>query len=236
MARGDTEVGVRVAVIGVLGAVDGHGLLEDGERESLCLLVFDKETKVRKAVSGFVSGVWEDSVGERLVGRKANTNKKEKERVGIKALADLFVKWGKSLDKFTGDKDEEDDDDDEGAGNDGGERKKRKQVVALVGLEQKGRTALAVEALWDAVEPVRDWEGLLDILLLDHSPADEDSNTHTRGRRTNGKTNGKDSVVDEAWRLEEVEESALLEVLVASLRRARIEAASGKKVSPVSLK
>ena len=37
--------------------------------------------------------------------------------------------------------------------------------------------------------------------------------------------------MDEAWRLEEDEESVLLEVLVASLRRAKAEAASSKKVS-----
>ena len=35
-------------------------------------------------------------------------------------------------------------------------RGRDKEVAPLVGLAQKGRTALAVEALWDEVEPVTD--------------------------------------------------------------------------------
>ncbi|KAI3614191.1 mitotic cohesin complex [Moniliophthora roreri] len=33
----------------------------------------------------------------------------------------------------------------------------------------KGRTALVVEAVWDELDIVRDWEGILDMLVLDHS-------------------------------------------------------------------
>lgn len=233
MATGDTELGVRVAVIQVLGAIDGHSLLEDEEREKLCLLVFDEEAKVRKAVSGFVRGVWEESVDERLVGRKPSD--KDKERAGVKALAVLLVKWGRALDKIIGEVDE-----DNGAvegGGTAGEGSTRvsrvKDVTVLVGLAQKGRTALAVEALWDEVEPVSDWEGLLDVLLLDHSAARDDGAEGSRGRRENGKEDTVDSTVDEAWRLEEVEESVLLEVLVAALRRAKADVAGAKKVRSI---
>ena len=37
--------------------------------------------------------------------------------------------------------------------------------------------------------------------------------------------------VDEAWRLEEVEEGVLLEVFLAALRKTKLEAVGGKKVS-----
>jgi cohesin complex subunit SA-1/2 len=42
-------------------------------------------------------------------------------------------------------------------------------------------------------------------------------------------------VVDDVWRLEEVEESLLLEALLAALTRARAEVAGAKKVSVFSM-
>lgn len=236
MATGDTELSVRVAVIQVLGAIDGHSLLEDEEREKLCLLVFDEEPKVRKAVSQFVSGVWSEAVEERLAG-KGKASAKDKERAGIKALAMLLVKWGKALDKIVGEPDESENGDtgDDIAEGSSRPAARRKEVAALVGLGPRGRTALAVEALWEEVDPVGDWEGLLDVLLLDHSAAggDESSSNGTR-RAVNGNSQARESAVDEVWRLEEVEENVLLEVLVAALRAAKAEVVGSKKVSWLS--
>jgi cohesin complex subunit SA-1/2 len=216
-------------VIQVLGAIDGHSLLEDEEREKLCLLLFDEQAKVRKAVSGFVRGVWEDVVEERLLGKKAG--EKAKEYAGMKALAILLVKWAKALDRVSGDDEEESDDQREGGP--GGGKRKARAFAAVLASGQKGRTALAVEALWDAVDAVRDWEGILQILLLDHSAAGEDDGERQGRRKANGTATKDSSVLDEVWRLEEVEESALLEVLVASLRRAKADASvPTKKVSP----
>ena len=101
-------------------------------------------------------------------------------------------------------------------------------MVTLVGPDQKGRTALAVEALWEEVDPVRDWETILDVLLLDHSAAGEEGATPNAKRR--GKRPADDTGVDEVWRLEEVEEGVLLEVLLAALRRTIAEVAGSKKV------
>ena len=103
-----------------------------------------------------------------------------------------------------------------------------KGIASLVGHNPKGRTALVVEALWDEVEPVRDWETLLDVLLLDHSAADEGRPTS----RSKGKQAASDEAVDEAYRLEEVEEAVLVEMLVATLRKALADAAAvtAKKV------
>lgn len=231
MATGDTELSVRVAVIKVLGAIDGHSLLEDEEREKLCLLVFDEEPRVRKAVSGFVRGVWSDGVDEQLVGKKAS--EKDTERAGVKVLGMLLVKWGKTLDQAAASTDDQNSgvDDDSLGPREGGSRAKFvKETTSLVGLGQKGRTALAVEALWDEVDPVRSWDTLLDVLLLDHSAAGEDASQPSRGPKSKGKAAAGTSLVDEAWRLDEVEESILLEVFVAALRRAKAEAAGAKKV------
>ena len=59
--------------------------------------------------------------------------------------------------------------------------------------------------------------------------------TGTRGREER-KGKGREDQVDEAWRLEEVEEATLLEVLVTSLSKARADAvASTKKVWSLSV-
>ncbi len=215
MALGDTELSVRIAVVQVLHAIDGHGLLEDDQREKLCLLVFDEEARMRKAVSAFVKGVWQETVNDRLVGKKPDA--KEKKKVGVKALALLLVHWARALDK--GIDDEDVDAEDAGDLSEGSSKRGRgKEVAPLVGLMQKGRTALAVEALWDEVAPVTDWETILETLLADHSVPGDDESSQRRGRKK-GKPSSHDNAVDETWRLEEVEEGVLLEVLLASLRK-----------------
>ncbi|KAI0827388.1 hypothetical protein BC628DRAFT_1369278 [Trametes gibbosa] len=224
MAVGDIELGVRVAVVQVLQTIDGHGLLEDEQRQQLCLLVFDEEARVRRAVSGFVKGVWDETVEERIVGRRSTDS--DKHKAGVKALGMLLVNWGRALDKSNGDSDA-DSEDGMDLGEGSSKRVRAKEVASLVGANPKGRTALVVEALWDEVEPVRDWETLLDVLLLDHSAAGEE-NTRPSSR-SKGKQAANDSAVDEAWRLEEVEEAVLLELLVASLRKALSDAANAKK-------
>ena len=144
----------------------------------------------------------------------------------------LLVHWGRALDKGASDADTEGDED--GDQSEGSSKRGRgKDVAPLVGVEQKSRTALAVEALWDEVEPVRDWETLLDVLLLDHSAAGEGRPTS----RSKGKQTASDEAVDEAYRLEEVEEAVLLEMLVATLRKALADAAAAnaKKVCRISI-
>lgn len=229
MATGDTELAVRVAVIQVLGAIDEHSLLEEDEREKLCLLIFDEEVKVRKAVSQFVKGVWEESVETRLLGKKST--EKDKERAGVKGLATLLVKWGKALDKAEFD-DEVVDNQSLSSGEGSSRPQKHSQVISLIGPSQKGRTALAVDALWSEVDAVSDWNSLLDILLLDHSAVSDEGTSSGRGRGGRTKQPVEESAVNDIWRLEEEEESLLLETLIAALSRARAEATGAKKVRP----
>jgi cohesin complex subunit SA-1/2 len=83
------------------------------------------------------------------------------------------------------------------------------------------------------VDAVGDWETLLDVLLLDHSSA-ADAPAPARRGKPNGKAakSSEEGLVDEAWRLEEEEETVLIEVLVASLHHAKI---SAKKVGSSSV-
>ncbi|KAF8902622.1 hypothetical protein CPB84DRAFT_1961568 [Gymnopilus junonius] len=229
MATSDVDLSIRVAVIHVLSDIETHFPLEEEQKERLCLLLFDEEAKVRKAVSPLVHAVWEEEVEEEI-NRQHKPSDKDKERIGFKVLASLLVKWTKALDVLVGDTEESEIGDD----GDGRSRRvnRRRDVVALIGPEDRSRVALAVEALWDHVEPIGDWEALLDLLLLDHSASENDSQLGLVPKpkaRANGKKQNDDFVVDDAWRLEENEESTLLEVMVAAIRRAKEESVNGKK-------
>lgn len=255
MATSDIELSIRVAVIQVLEAIDAQSLLEEADREKLCLLIYDEEVKVRRAVGGFVKRVWEESREERVVlGRKGKGRKKagksqekedrDEERIGLKAIAALFGKWASVLSELSGDAEDSENGDDVLVGGangqdenellDGPSRRssRRKEVLALVGTDKKGRVTLAVEALWDEVEHLHNWQGILDMLLLDHSSADE-------ARALNGRVNGKErtspesttTTIQDSWRLDEGEETILLEILTASIRQSKLIASGGKKVS-----
>ena len=233
MATSDTELSVRVAVIQVLSAIDGHGLLEENQRAQLCLLVFDADAKVRKAVSNFVRGVWEETTEQRLVAKNKLTDN-ERDRAGLKALAMLLLRWSRELDRDNVDETEGGNDAESSTQGDG-PSSQREVAVAMSPL-QKGRIALAVEALWDEVPAVSDWEAMIDLLLLDHSARIGATNGEapvTRRKKTKKPTD--DMAVDEAWRLEESEEALLLEVLVASMRKSKLEAVGGKKVCFLAL-
>jgi cohesin complex subunit SA-1/2 len=237
MATSDTELPVRVAVIQVLEAIDEHSLLEEEDRDKLCLLIYDEEPKVRKAVSQFVHNVWDEGVEERLVSKRKPSDM-DRTRTGIKTLATLLVKWSKTLDASHGiDEDEETGDtraEDDASSTTTGRRTRRKEILGLVGMsDHRGRTALAVEALWDGIVLIQEWDEILDILLLDHS-ASEENGVPSRGKaKANGKSHSSEFEIDDAWRLEEVEETVLLEVLVASLGRVKAEAGAAKKVRKI---
>lgn len=226
MATSDIDLGIRVAVIRVLGDIESHFPLEEEEKEKLCLLLFDEEPRVRRAVSSFVKAIWEEEIDEKI-GSLHKLTKKDRERIAIKVLAELFVKWDNALDNVSGD------DEDTAPVNGRQQSKRRKELIVLVAAEDRGRISMAVEALWDEVNSISDWEDLLELLLLDHS-ASEDENcvVPSRGRpRVNGKSHKDDFHVDESWRLEEAEETVLLEVLVAAIRMAKEESTGGKKAS-----
>lgn len=255
-------------------------LLPEDDRSWLGTLVFSDEPRVRKGVGRFVSGVWEEWVEEKIgeldeVPVRASTttgrgrgrgrgkspvgaNDVDRDKVGIKGLGRLLVRWGRALERerrkaANGDKDEEEEDEDEEEGSeerdgttDGGAdgNDARGIVPALVSAPEKkdeGHIGLAVEALWDEMSVVRDWEGILDMLVLDHSASAENGAPTKKagkkaavkkgGKQTNGDADGQEESededdnastgtrVDQSWRLSEVEEGALLEVLVASLRK-----------------
>ncbi|KIK67211.1 hypothetical protein GYMLUDRAFT_93035 [Collybiopsis luxurians FD-317 M1] len=201
-------------------------------------------------------------------GRTISANNVDQDKVGIKGFVHLLVQWGRALDRGRRNdsiiREEEEDSSQEREETIGdtetGVNDTRGIAPTLVTssgkkaeISTRGRIGLAVEALWDEMDVVRDWEGVLDMLVLDHSASGENdsSNNKVRSARAAKKSamkkrgpqsqanggagepeesgNEEDdddntstsTRVDQSWRLTEIEEGALLEILVSSLRRTR---------------
>ncbi|TRM66853.1 hypothetical protein BD626DRAFT_627323 [Schizophyllum amplum] len=225
MATSDTELSVRTAVVQVLSAIEDASLLEEEEREKLCLLVFDPEVRVRKAVSEFVASAWKETVDERCVGVQASPV--DTNRIGIKALAALLVRWSQALDADSEDAESQEED----AADDVSEAAKarRKELSVLLSNSPKNRITLAVDALWGVLDAMSDWDGLLDVVLLDHTAAEENVGSSSPSKRRRANEKAAADAVNDAWRLDEDEETILLQVLVAAISKAKAESVGGKK-------
>lgn len=229
MAFHDIDLSVRTTAIGLLNHIDRSGMLDDEKRRQVGLLIFDAEARVRKAVAGFFEGRWTEETEEMLeelegasrkgknAARKTNEDSDDsttKERVGWKCLASMLVRFTWALDEAS----REDDDDQvpEPAAREAAEYLKNWAESTT-----KTRVASAVESLWDKVEGLKDWEGLVKFLSLDHSGEAEDGDGA--------------GVEDEAWKVDEEEEACLIQVLVASLRKTKAEADKKVRSQPQNL-
>jgi cohesin complex subunit SA-1/2 len=232
MAAHDSDVGVRVAVARVLTDIDTQGLLEEDEQAPLCLLVFDVEARVRRAVAGFVRGVWEAAVEEKLVGKggkgKGKEKEKEKQRAGVKCFVSLLVGWIKLADASSPNGGAEADEDAENSQPQAQPTSGMVLSLLLSSPTTKSRIALTVSALWDELPALREWNTLLEHVLLDHSGGGEATGLASPSKRRAAKNTEQEG--DPAWRLSEAEESVAMEVLIAVLGCVKEEAALGKKV------
>lgn len=162
-------------------------------------------------------------------------------RLGFKCLAHLLIRCGRTrtlnLDELEGEDDESESESSDHLSN---EVKVDEQADLTGHLgylprhPEKGRVALAVECLWDEVELIRDWQAMADYLLLDHSAvasSDQANQTLTASRNRTvsvarvqgGPADSEEEevmAVDEVSRLSEAEESLLVEIFVATLRKA----------------
>lgn len=240
MATSEVDLSVRISTIDVLKQIDKHGLLEDEQRDRIGRLIFERERRVRKEVGAFFGALVEEQVEEKLGELQAGEGgeldeeeeDKRRKRLGWKFLAGLLVKFGRELDGLAPAGMEDEDEDETGGGGDDEttrENLNRDLVGGAITETHKGRVALAVESLWDQMTLVRDWEGMVEYLLLDHTEVevdgeDEDMDATPRakgkGRKAKGKKGGKGEQLGKEYQLEEEEESVLLEVFVAALGKA----------------
>ena len=232
MATRDIDLPTRVAVIQLLRTIDDQGLLEDEQREQLCLLVFGTEARIRKAVGGFVSSVWTEAVEGKLVGRQEL--EKETPRAQAKALAELLVEWSKTVDEESKQTEETQTQTETQTQAQDESLKEHTRLVLddpTLAIARRDRISLAVESLWDDIDIIRDWQSLLQLLLLDHSTEREVASGHSKKRKA-GKGKATNNTIEEAWRLEEHEEAVLLQVLLSALKRAFEDSKAKKKVTP----
>jgi cohesin complex subunit SA-1/2 len=195
VAARDVDINVRVRALQIVTAIDKTGLLEDeeiAERAKVPKLLFDSDVRVRRAVGGFIEGMWAERVEALQTEWKGAVGNKKKRAKGIddekmegylarKALAELLVETTALLDGLN-----ENGHDDEASGS---------NAPAKSGLGTLSRALATVEALQPHIDVLGDWEALGEYLLLDHS------------------SNGED-----AWLLDEAEESLMLQVFIACVK------------------
>lgn len=233
MATSEIDLPVRISCILVLQSINRHGLLDEEQRDQVVKLVFEEEKRVRVAVAKLFGGVLEENVQERITELEAEEEEgstrgkretaERKTRLEFKTLAQLLVKLGKETDGDDGEGDVEMEEEAE-------EGIRRAKIVRT----HRGRIALAVEALWDQVDVVQGWKEMMVFLLLDHSSkVGEDEEATLNGKRGKGRSKknlgGKKEELEVACRLEEEEETLLVEVLVASIARAMVSVGSTTK-------
>ena len=240
MATSEIDLAVRISCILVLQSINRHNLLEDEQTDEIAKLIFEEEKRVRLAVAAFFGGVLDEAVKEQETvleaGRGSSPELEEKDeeatnRLRLKCLAELLVKYGKETDGGG-----ESDNDEEAELELEGFAKKLSTNSLDVVRTHRGRISLAVEALWESVEPIRNWQSMIDVLILDQSLEGQDDPESTpkskkgKGKKVKKSSAGEDPEFDEACRLTEEEETLLVEVLVASIGRATGSTATSKKV------
>ncbi|KZT59992.1 hypothetical protein CALCODRAFT_449346 [Calocera cornea HHB12733] len=237
IASSDTDVAVRCAALALLTEIDAHDLWGDEEdaggndRAKICLLIWDTEPRIRRAVASFFANVWAEQVEEAIEsqGRKKKEKEGEREKIGAKQLATLLVRLETLIDEELSQSSEE---------------PRAAYVTRQVSAHLPGspsgldsRVVLAVDALWNHIDAVREWDSLLDLLLLDHTISDDSSSPRKRKKaarkdaelETAEAGDEEKERVDDRWRLDEREETLLLEVFGSSLAKAIAEAQADKK-------
>ncbi|SCV69509.1 BQ2448_2529 [Microbotryum intermedium] len=235
MAIGDVDTAIRVQTIQVLRQMENHGLLDEDQSDEIAKLVFETEPRVRRAAADFFTKVWKEEVAESekefSTGRETSAASKKKgtgvsaetkKQIRLKTLAEMLIKYGNAIDGV-----DEGEDEDETSGD--GDTAEKPDMADI--KTHHGRVAFAVEALWDRLDTVQEWQAIMDFLLLDHSGA-----SSGKGGRKNGKGKAKQAAegdeVEESCKLTEEEETLLVEVLVASITRLiAASQATTKKVS-----
>ncbi len=210
MSLRDIDLSVRIHSLTTLTLIDKTGLLRDEneeERGRIAKLIWDNESRIRRGVGGFVAGLWvekKESLINEIDGLRGARKKRAtavgedemSERIGWRSLVKLLVEIADSLDS-----DEDDSQRSKGIVSLDASSVLEPSSLASLTTTSKGdheltRALAAVEALWDHVDILHQWESLLNYCLLDHSGHAQD-----------------------IWLMSDDEEDFMLKMLVVILRR-----------------
>lgn len=201
----DADTGVRVAGIELLDLLRENDLLEPDDIDAIGRLVFHEEPKVRAAVATFFSASVND-LYQSKIDELGGTETLEDSILdpGERNFEAPSVEWlrFKSLAESLQAYDQED------ALPSQVERSKVDGTLVLHAAGVDSRFTLAVDALYDKIEELQEWQALAGHLLFDHSEA-----------RANGVSDDALSQLKQASTLTQDEEIILLEVLNSSVKR-----------------
>lgn len=237
MALGEIDAHVRTAAVKALDALDKNGILDDDQRDELAQLVFHDERRTRAAIAPFFASLVNESLEQQQkvfkaaqggASKKGKSRKRkaasdegqdeeaadeedeeeidkdeEAKRLEFKIIASMLLKYAAQLDERF----EASEDADESAVT---------EHELAVERARRGRVAFAVDALWAECEVLQDWEALMRFLLIDHSAAGGDASGETTPR---AKGKGRAGVDEDPTRLDDAEETLLVEVLVAVVEK-----------------
>jgi cohesin complex subunit SA-1/2 len=209
MATEDADVSVRVEAIAAVETLRGAGMLEPTELDAVGRLVFDSETRVRKATVDFFSHCLDDAVEakveeigstvvEELFGEteeEEDFDSPRRDWIAIKVLAELLVDYDQQL---------------EGSAEQQPLHGLNIEEDAVKTVAPESRYMLAAQALYEQMDLVRNWEVLAGYLLFDHTSSSKG------GSRSKARSN--EATLRKAVAPVAHEEQILLEVLVAAVK------------------
>lgn len=204
IATSDSDSTVRAAGIDLLELLRENGLLEPDDVDAIGRLVYDSDTKVRKAVAHFFSENVNDLYNSKIDDLGGEDNLTESlpevsegsfdtpslDWLKFKALAEMMVAY----------------DIDEDLPNQL-ERNRGDGRLTLHAAALESRFTLAADSLYSEIDEMKDWQGLAGYLLFDHSSG-----------RANGVANDALSQLKHECVLEDKEEFVLLEVVSSSVK------------------
>ncbi|CAG8610701.1 5394_t:CDS:10, partial [Ambispora leptoticha] len=230
----ESDITVRISSINLLAQISQAELLEDsdGYEDQISLLIYSDNPKVRKAVTPFVRDILnteyiQKKVEETLALNPGSANIR-KDWITFKCLAEFLVKSSKAIKRATNSTENNDDDatmimDIE----ESEESDEDIEIAQKIGGGKKSRVILAIQDLFNELQTLKDWKTLADYLTKDHSLTSNShltssesaaaSSSSTVNIATNTTTSDSANIVEDCYRLNEPEETVLVEVLIASI-------------------
>ncbi|GME28234.1 Armadillo-like helical [Neofusicoccum parvum] len=223
MATQDADAHVRAASVELLDLLRQAGLIEPDDVDSVGRLIFDADSRVRKAVVDFfaenISEITEQRIDE--LGGKEALDESLATQEGDDDYENPRVEWLKlkSLVESLAAYDEEDQSLPSQI-----DRVPMSNSYMLVAGGMESRICVAAEALYDEVPEIQEWEVIAGYLLFDHS--------QTSAGAQNGAADDPETALKEECKLNEKEEIVLLDVLNAAVKlklTRAVEAGKDKK-------
>lgn len=209
MATLDSEVSVRVATISVIDTLRAAALLEPSEIDAIGKLIFDTESRIRKAVVNFFAACIQDvhdGKVEEIGGADAldelddaeedDFESPRKEWVNIKCLAETLAIYDAQIDESL-------------QNGTGGELDAAADLLEAAVPDT--RISLAAQVLYEKLPEVKTWELLAGYLLFDHT-------TSIKSKTKSSAANSTESAFKKAVAPTSAEESILLDVLSSAIK------------------